>query len=44
MGFLSYIGIKPQAMDDRSLVIPTNWQSLSLVRVRPEDIPSVVGC
>ncbi|MFP3157670.1 MAG: ATP phosphoribosyltransferase [Caldivirga sp.] len=42
MGFLSYIGIKPQAMDDRSLVIPTNWQSLSLVRVRPEDIPSVV--
>lgn len=42
MGLLGRIGIKPQAIDDRSLIIPTNWPMLSLVRIRPEDIPNVV--
>jgi ATP phosphoribosyltransferase len=42
MGLLEYIGVKPQAMDDRSLVVPTSWRLLSLIRIRPEDIPSVV--
>ncbi len=42
MGLLEYIGVRPQAMDDRSLVIPTSWRLLSLIRIRPEDIPSVV--
>lgn len=42
MSLLNYVGIKPQSMDDRALVLPTSWRSLSLIRIRPEDIPSVV--
>ncbi|WP_069807438.1 ATP phosphoribosyltransferase [Vulcanisaeta thermophila] len=40
---LNAIGLRLQSTDDRSLIIPTNWPELSIVRVRTEDIPNIVG-
>lgn len=42
LDFLKLVGIRLQAVDERALVVPTSWQDLNIVRVRPEDIPSVV--
>lgn len=42
LSLLNYMGLRPQTADERSLVVLTNWQSLSLIRARPEDIPSIV--
>jgi ATP phosphoribosyltransferase len=41
MNLLSSIGLRPQSIDEKALVIPTNWPSLNLIRIRPEDIPSI---
>lgn len=40
--FLSSVGIKPLASDDRALILPTNWEGVQLVMVRTEDIPNIV--
>ncbi len=39
---LSNVGLKISYTDDRSLIVQTSWPNLSLVRLRPEDIPSIV--
>ena len=39
---LNNAGLRLQVYDDRALVVQTNWQGLSIIRVRPEDIPSIV--
>ena len=35
-------GIKPLSIDERALVIPTNWKDVEIIMVRPEDIPYIV--
>lgn len=42
LSFIVSAGITPMASDDRSLIIPTNWEGVELVFIRTEDIPSVV--
>jgi ATP phosphoribosyltransferase len=42
LDFLRAVGIRLQAVDERALVVPTSWQDLNIVRMRPEDIPSIV--
>ncbi|NPA22749.1 MAG: ATP phosphoribosyltransferase [Crenarchaeota archaeon] len=42
MRLLSQVGLKTSSTDDRALIVQTSWPSLSLVRLRPEDIPSIV--
>ncbi|ADM28380.1 ATP phosphoribosyltransferase [Ignisphaera aggregans DSM 17230] len=39
---LQMAGIKPTAIDERALILPTNWEGVELVMVRPEDIPYIV--
>lgn len=39
---LQAIGVKPNAFDERALVIPTNWGNVELIAVRTEDIPYIV--
>lgn len=39
---LQAIGIKPKALDERSLIIPTNWENIEIVATRTEDIPYIV--
>lgn len=39
---LRSIGIKPKSVDERALIIPTNWENVELVAVRTEDIPYIV--
>lgn len=39
---LQSIGIKPKTVDERALIIPTNWENIELVTVRTEDIPYIV--
>ena len=39
---LSNVGLKLSSTDDRALIVQTSWPCLSLVRLRPEDIPSIV--
>ncbi|KSW12655.1 ATP phosphoribosyltransferase [Pyrodictium occultum] len=42
---LEAAGIEPQYSPDsaRALIVPTNWEDVTLVYVRPEDIPAVVS-
>ncbi|AWR94793.1 ATP phosphoribosyltransferase [Acidianus brierleyi] len=40
--FLSSVGIKPLATDERSLIVPTSWEGVQLVLMRTEDIPNLV--
>lgn len=41
---LSAAGIDPlYGPDSRTLIAPTNWEGVSLVYVRPEDIPAIVS-
>ncbi len=42
MWLLTQVGLKISSTDDRALIVQTSWPSLSLVRLRPEDIPSIV--
>jgi len=42
MWLLTQVGLKTSSTDDRALIVQTSWPSLSLVRLRPEDIPSIV--
>lgn len=42
MWLLTQVGLKMSSTDDRALIVQTSWPSLSLVRLRPEDIPSIV--
>ncbi len=42
INLLQLTGIKPLSMDERALVIPTNWDGVELIMVRPEDIPYIV--
>jgi len=39
---LQLAGIKPTAIDERALILPTNWEGVELIMVRPEDIPYIV--
>ncbi len=39
---LQMAGIKPTAIDERALILSTNWEGVELVMVRPEDIPYIV--
>lgn len=39
---LQLAGIKPTAIDERALILSTNWEEVELVMVRPEDIPYIV--
>jgi len=41
MSLLSSIGLRPQPIDEKALIILTNWPWLSLIRIRPEDIPGI---
>lgn len=41
---LSAAGLEPQyGPEGRVLMVPTNWENVSLVYVRPEDIPAIVS-
>ncbi|ARM76295.1 ATP phosphoribosyltransferase [Acidianus manzaensis] len=40
--FLSSVGIKPLASDERALILPTSWDGVQLVMMRTEDIPNLV--
>ncbi len=41
---LAGAGIEPlYGPDSRTLMVPTNWEDLALVYVRPEDIPAIVS-
>ena len=42
---LEAAGIEPLYSPDttRALIVPTNWENVSLVYVRPEDIPAIVS-
>lgn len=40
--FLSSVGIKPLANDERALILPTSWEGVQLVMMRTEDIPNLV--
>jgi ATP phosphoribosyltransferase len=41
---LSAAGLEPQyGPEGRVLMVPTNWENISLVYVRPEDIPAIVA-
>ncbi len=42
IALLQLAGIKPTAVDERALIIPSNWKEVELVMVRPEDIPYIV--
>jgi len=42
LNLLSNMGIKLVSADERSLVVQTSWPDLNVVRLRPEDIPSIV--
>ncbi len=42
LSLLSSMGIKLMSVDERSLVVQTSWPDLNIVRLRPEDIPSIV--
>ena len=39
---LSGIGLKLYSVDERALIVQTNWPMLNVVRLRPEDIPNIV--
>ncbi|MFP3485916.1 MAG: hypothetical protein RXO23_08060 [Vulcanisaeta sp.] len=39
MSLLSSVGLRPQPIDEKALIILTNWPWLRLIRIRPEDIP-----
>ncbi len=39
---LASVGLKLYSMDERALIVQTNWPMLNIVRLRPEDIPSIV--
>jgi ATP phosphoribosyltransferase len=41
MSLLSSVGLRPQSIDEKALIIPTNWPWLNLIRIRPEDIPGI---
>ncbi|AWR98303.1 ATP phosphoribosyltransferase [Acidianus sulfidivorans JP7] len=40
--FLSFVGIKPLASDERALILPSSWDGVQLVMMRTEDIPNLV--
>lgn len=42
INLLQLAGIKPLSMDERALVVPTSWDNVELIMVRPEDIPYIV--
>lgn len=42
INLLQLAGVKPISMDERALVVPTSWNNVELIMVRPEDIPYVV--
>ncbi|MEM1748880.1 MAG: ATP phosphoribosyltransferase, partial [Sulfolobales archaeon] len=42
INLLQLAGVKPLSMDERALVVPTSWNNVELIMVRPEDIPYVV--
>ncbi|MBP1357452.1 MAG: ATP phosphoribosyltransferase, partial [Sulfolobus sp.] len=42
LDFLSSVGIKALASDDRALIIPTSLEDVQLVMIRTEDIPNIV--
>lgn len=39
---LRMAGIKLATMDEKALILPTNWNGVEIVMVRPEDIPYVI--
>lgn len=39
---LELAGIRLLASDERSIVLPTSWPDLNVIRLRPEDIPKIV--
>ncbi|MEM1982451.1 MAG: ATP phosphoribosyltransferase [Sulfolobales archaeon] len=42
INLLQSASIKPLSIDDRALIVPTNWDMVELVMARPEDIPYIV--
>lgn len=42
INLLQSASIKPLAIDDRALIVPTSWNSVELIMARPEDIPYIV--
>ncbi|MCI4465314.1 MAG: ATP phosphoribosyltransferase [Thermoproteus sp.] len=40
---LELAGIDLLASDERSIILPTTWPDLNIVRLRPEDIPQIVA-
>ncbi|WP_052886037.1 ATP phosphoribosyltransferase [Thermoproteus uzoniensis] len=40
---LELAGISLLASDERSIILPTTWPDLNIVRLRPEDIPQIVA-
>ncbi len=44
INLLQLAGMKPLAIDERALIVPTSWRSIELVMARPEDIPYIVEC
>ncbi|CCC81434.1 ATP phosphoribosyltransferase [Thermoproteus tenax Kra 1] len=40
---LELAGISLLASDERSIILPTSWPDLNIVRLRPEDIPAIVA-
>lgn len=39
---LQMAGIKLMAVDEKALILPTNWNGVEIVMVRPEDIPYII--
>lgn len=39
---LQMAGIRFTAIDEKALILPTNWSGVEIVMVRPEDIPYIV--
>lgn len=39
---LQMAGIKLIAVDEKALILPTNWSGVEIVMVRPEDIPYII--
>ncbi|MEZ0247856.1 MAG: ATP phosphoribosyltransferase [Thermoproteus sp.] len=40
---LELAGISLLASDERSIILPTSWPDLNIIRLRPEDIPQIVA-
>ncbi len=44
LNLLQSAGIKVMSIDERALILPTNWENIEVVMARPEDIPYIVEC